>query len=372
MHKSGTLIVACAFWAGLLASPLIGQAEPGCSIPFSQEEFDDERRAMCMGSAISRECGWGMEPTLVQVLIYGLALFEIAKEGDYTNSLVFQLPQAEHHSMKLEVGVAGLKEDQTPTAQSCPAWWHVKTDDLGQELRFEGETIRFDAAAGGVDILRASRKGQLPVTLDEAAAVDWVLSVGELERTLSSPAQRPDSTYVEFKHGTLETCALTFGPEPDVDEYKVCKIVAPLANPAIKRAASEIMVIRWEVPPGEEAIRVFIGGQRVTVCPMCLGDIKWSERKFDRLFNIAIGNVGGYDREMATGHANDIRSLFPGGKENWYLKGSDCSANQAGDWSCPSCVSTMQPACWNDYFRAFKRPPPNGPQRAICPLLRYP
>ena len=303
------------------------------------------------------------EQALVQVLIYGLAAFEIERDANEKPTKITALmPRAALHTPNLAAGriINGKRE-----------WLSVQD--------VPDTTITFDLA-GLLDNEKGTNTlGEYPTSKQEAADIRWMLRYGKID---DNPGIDPSeaTTRIVFEAGTLETCGLVHAPR---EGPSVCKVEVKNDKNYI-RSISEYMVLRHPVAFDTSEVEVILTAgaqeQRIPIAPTCgpcpiTESVTWNGTTYKKIFNIALRNPFDQpeERTMDSHHAdNHLKDLFPNAAKSWYMVSPDCNDDDGdGVWECPDCNrQDRQPFCW-DYFQTFEGSF-GGMNRPICPFVEHP
>lgn len=324
---------------------------------------------------------------MVQILIYGLAVFHIERdEADNPTKITVYLRQAGQHEVSLAQGSKSFR------------WQPIDKDRGGSPLQLGNRTITFNLGGDLAEKRSATPPaGDYPAGVGEASDVHWMINYGSIDRPTPFLFAR-EPTRAVFEAGTLETCGLVHEPGPSF--AKVCRI--EVGDGRYERSASEYMVVRQVITIDTDTVDTDTVTDPVTITVRDEGDetgqevgvgffetcagVEWRGTTYLKVIDIAVRNLPRATgaRSMVTNHLEGLKSLFPAAESSWAMSSPDCRT-MFGRWECPEqsttrrthfCRINLQPSCWShfsQYWEEFEMSwILSGSNRPICPLLEWP
>lgn len=353
----------------LLVGLLAGACGPGAKPTVDEPTVDGSPSAadgQTTEAGDARAAELVTDKALVQVLFYGLMVFDTEKVSADSPELGVYLRRIPSHRALLSVGISNHQGHTWKTLENLRG---VKT------LSFN--------LAGDLRVDPSDDLGNYPGKND-ASDPGWMLSVAQLERAARGPNRAQLTPRVLFRSGTLETCGLVHEREGGI-----CRIRSGGlgTHPTVVRSMAEYMVVRQEVEL-DHPLKADLDGRSIEITPTelsgCTAEnptacVRWGDKLYGKVFDVAIRNLpdpkpGDGQRTMSTNHAQRLKGIFPGAANSWKMVSPDCDA----DGHCKCADSTLQPSCF-EYFSQFtevgnwkKTEMMSGTDRPICPLVSYP
>ena len=350
------------WWTAIFVALVLSLGCPGKEPPKGEREIegDGEKNTLADG-------------TLVQILIYGLSVFELPEAGE--NQVVVHFPYVMGHKIEL---ARGRKTSADPKKHE---WAGFEGNAMPRDV--SGKGIRFEGGAGGITVWQEPGDHgdweRYPRDAKDAADSRWMVRAKDLEQNPQNLRFRDNvaSSTAILDFGRLETCGLIHEPEAGVE---VCRVRE--TRPHGTTGASEYMVVRHVIAAGE-TLKIHLTNEDPIVAePVSLvncskyardGCVEFGEKDYKSVIDIAIRNTPSNvsKRGMETDHMNILRDTFFTGfsGSSWELVSPDCDKTNKV-WGCPRCAESVQPKCWG-YFLRY-RESFSGFQQSVCPFVGFP
>jgi hypothetical protein len=305
------------------------------------------------------------DKALVQVLIYGLAVFDFDRDrsGDLAQVSV-HFPTVSMHTKQIGQGI--LSDDGF-------VWDFIDTD-------FSNKTLRLNLAG---DLEEAVGLGTFdpdgfPRDQAEARDVRWMLEGRDVGGDVNFDSSKASSRLL-LHSGTLETCALVHDPTGD----EVCRVRNENGSERFKRSVSEYMVLRLAVDRRDGVKVLRDPGGELVINEIDIEDcehdpkecVEWKADLYRFIYDIVVRNVPDNlsgNRVMKSVHGNVLRDFFPVNDfTDWEVISPDCELDpNTLEWECTTCKVLVQPKCWSHFLRYF--PQSSGLNASVCPFVGYP
>jgi len=321
-----------------------------------------------VGSDLVESC----KKSRVQILVYGLSVFDFQNRDRGPVRALF--PNVMGHTMGLWYGSSSMGTFD---------WFPLEKDPEGNPLYIDNGTVEVEGAAAGQSLVVATSSlppTWLPANAQSARGADWILPAGTIGSfNTFNVAGVKSVTKLLLRSGTVETCGLVHPP----GEYeKVCR-VRPSSTTVVPRAASEYMVLKFDVPCGTTEIQISTKNserevRKTSVNPTRPGSVVNGDDAYKFVFDLQIVNLAPLgEREVRTKHINELKPFFSGSIRDWEIVAPDC--NRTGSsWECDeNCESLNQPSCLSYYVNNYPKwfplkPLASGANRPMCPFVQFP
>lgn len=309
------------------------------------------------------------ESALVQVLIYGLAIFDFrtGMAPDMKSARVI-FPFAPGHRVQVARGeeFAEGKYD-----------WYTVAGDEESGIKINNTNISFDDAPEGKlnAIADSGELEGLPKNNEVARDIRWIMPVSALDSHRNLIPGSVQAT-LTLDSGTVETCGLV---HPPVVFEAVCSIKSDYSDRI--RAASEYVVYRFTVPKELHTIGIVFerAGQQqrvaVTAAISNNEELEIGGKIYPKIFEVVVRNMmDSGDRLMETDHAKYFKPLFLDSSGSWNMKAPDCKkVNGRLECDLDKCISGRQPLCLLDFVKRYESWfVPAAGNRPMCPFVEYP
>lgn len=305
------------------------------------------------------------KPALVQVLIYGLAVFDLSELDEGYGRVLFPVvtdsSMKEKHYVRLWYGRS--------VSSAANEWVELK--EAGGTVYIRDASIEIGGSEKQpfhLTPLELPRDG-MPDQPGKATSSNWMIHASSMGQ-FKSFNPRAQSTELLLESGGLETCGLVHPPKY-ID--KVCRV--KFGN-SPSRAASEYMVLRFTVPYGTDSVRIITKKEDekyFDVRPIPPASSYFDD--YSAVFDIRISNLGMESpRYPETDHIEGLKPFFMGAVTPWKVAVPGCVLED-DLWNCDAnCKVGYQPKCilyFSEYYPDWF-PGAGGNNRPMCPFIEFP
>ncbi len=335
----------------------------GCSGSAERSDKGRERKGEVQGIVA--------KPGLVQVLIYGLAVFDLNKYPPVNELSDARVLFAKAHKHELKIWSGKEKYGQNIFYLD-----RVNYEFFSDVSGMDNVTITFPEAMG---LGMTAVAGDFPIDEfpDEEGEsprdVRWMLRAINMDAFRSLKGGNLQAI-LKMDKGKIETCGLVHPPD---DFQKACAVSTDEMSKA--RAAAEYMIYRFEVDSRVDKLAMLI--TRANGSDTIYFEPTWEETgsaggmPYSRIFDLVIANLGPKaPRGVKSDHAKHLKSLFVEPLGAWEMRVPDCKY-KGEKWECgrASCKAGIQPPCLDYFARRYGDwEAAAGNNRPICPMVEYP